>query len=44
MGAPGGESNFLKGLKESPDGHHSLQNDEAGNTPWWRYYKQVMGL
>ncbi|HCO42924.1 MAG TPA: (2Fe-2S)-binding protein [Gammaproteobacteria bacterium] len=44
MGAPGGEIAFLKGLKESPDGHLSLQNDEAGNTPWWRYYKQVMGL
>ena len=42
--APGGQINFLKGLAESPDGHYSLQNDEAGNTPWWNDYRERMGL
>ncbi len=41
MGAPGGHINFLKGMQDSPDGHYSLQNDEAGNTPWWAYYKSL---
>jgi anthranilate 1,2-dioxygenase large subunit len=42
--APNGEMHFLKGLRESPDGWVSLQNDEAGSTPWWRYYRRAMGL
>lgn len=41
MGAPEGSINFYKGLKESPDGRYTLQNDEAGNTPWWAYYRSL---
>lgn len=44
LGAPGGTVNFIKGLADSPDGHYSEQNDEAGNTPWWRDYRQRMDL
>lgn len=42
--APEGTINFLKGLRDHPDGWRSLQNDEVGNTPWWAYYRRMMGL